>query len=393
MTTTHLTGWFGHLNSRQESHSLIFCLPHSGAGTSAFRGWENALPRGIEIAAVRLPGREQRFREPPDLHPEEIATVIAARADRPYAIFGHSLGARLGFEVIRVLRRRGARLPTRLYVAAARPPDVEDTIARVVEYDDEQCVSALIELIGAPAVLRDDPELRELYLPILRSDLGWLHTAVYQPEAPLPVPLVALAGAADTQCGPAAMLGWARHTSACFRLHTMPGGHFFPQAKTTHLTSMMASDLLADVQQAARPRPVPPAAGEFHVCIADLGNLPGLTASVAELSPREAAHAARLRDAARPLFVGERVVLHRVVRRYLPGAAAPGIRFSLYRSGHLVLVGGAPDASAGVHVERARAVTGGGVEQLVIGLWNRGTSSAVPGQRLLRVETMTDEAP
>lgn len=243
LTTTDFTAWFRNFTSHRESNYLIFCLPHSGAGSSVFQSWGQALPPGLEIAAVRLPGREQRHGEPPDLHPEEIAAAIAARTDRPYVIFGHSMGARLGFEVIRVLRRLGAPPPLCFYPAAARPPDVEDPIARVAEYDDDRCVSALIELLDAPVLLRDEPELRELYLPILRSDLRWLREFGYQPQPPLDVPIVAMAGEADSQNGPDTMLGWSRHTSATFRLHTLPGGHFFPQVAAAQVIGLIADHL------------------------------------------------------------------------------------------------------------------------------------------------------
>ena len=224
---------------------MLFCLPYSGAGGSAFRELERALPSAIDVAAVRLPGREQRFAEPPGLDLDDIAAAIAARADRPYAIFGHSLGARLGFEVIRLLRRRGGLLPLRLYVAAARPPDAVNPIASAVELDDTRLVEVLIERIDAPSELRDNPEFRDLMLPLLRSDLGWLHRNAYQPGPPLEVPIVALAGAADSVCGGAEMLGWRTHTSASFALHTVPGGHFFPQTQAGRVAGLLSADLLA----------------------------------------------------------------------------------------------------------------------------------------------------
>jgi surfactin synthase thioesterase subunit len=201
-----------------------------------------AVPPALEVVPVRLPGREQRFAEPPDLYPGEIASAICARADRPFAIFGHSLGARIGFEVVRELRRRGDRLPERLYVAAARPPGAFNPIASLVELDDEPFASALVDLLGAPAALRDNRELRELMLPLLRSDLGWLHRHPYQPEPPLDLPIVALAGADDTQCGRLPMLGWERHTSAAFGLHTLPGGHFFPQTHPEQVADLLGGE-------------------------------------------------------------------------------------------------------------------------------------------------------
>ncbi|MFD0746120.1 thioesterase II family protein [Phytohabitans flavus] len=123
MTTGQAQRWFARAGNRPEAGCVLFCLPYSGGGASMFHDWRAAFPTEIEIAPVRLPGREDRIAEPIDLSPPAIAAAIAERVDRPYAVYGHSLGARLGFDVVRELRRLGARPPERLYVAAAVPPD------------------------------------------------------------------------------------------------------------------------------------------------------------------------------------------------------------------------------------------------------------------------------
>ena len=245
------TRWLGRLRDQAAGDRTIFCLPYGGGGTSTFHGWRTAAPGWLEIAPVRLPGREQRLAEPPGFQPADIASAIAAQADRSYAIFGHSLGALVGFEVIRALRLLGAPQPLHFYVAAARPPDVPDPVAAAVGFGDDKFIAALIELIGAPAALRDEPELRELALPALRSDLRWLHEYAYRLEPAFAVPLTALAGADDALFGPADMLGWGRFTSSAFRLETVPGGHFFPQADAARVVGMIAASLAAERAQAA----------------------------------------------------------------------------------------------------------------------------------------------
>ena len=177
--------WFSGVASEPDSRCLIFCLPYSGAGAGAFDRWRRSFPAWLELAAVRLPGREQRLAESPDLRPDIIAEAIAARADRPYAIFGHSVGATVGFEVIRALRRLGgSRLPLRLYAAAAMPPGVPDPVAGAGDLGPDECEAALTRLIGAGAHLPDDPELRELVFPALRGDLRWLHRYACRPSRP-----------------------------------------------------------------------------------------------------------------------------------------------------------------------------------------------------------------
>lgn len=245
------TAWFARPDSRAGARRLLFCLPHAGAGAGAFRAWSAAMPRTVEVVPVQLPGREQRLGEPHDLDPDRVARAVAARADRPYALYGHSLGARLGFEVIRTLRRRGGRQPELFYAAAARPPDVPDPLAARTGLTDDDLLALLDKRISAPSALRDEPELRELLLPVLRADLEWLHTWRHRPEPPLDVPVVALAGAADRECTPAEMAGWSRHTTAYLGCRTVPGDHFFLLTAADHLAAMVAADLIGPAQPAA----------------------------------------------------------------------------------------------------------------------------------------------
>ena len=76
----------------------LFCFPFAGVGASSFRGWTDLLPDEIEVAAVQLPGRESRLREPCVTKlTDAVAGVMSGfegLLDRPFALFGHSLGAR-----------------------------------------------------------------------------------------------------------------------------------------------------------------------------------------------------------------------------------------------------------------------------------------------------------
>jgi surfactin synthase thioesterase subunit len=364
--------WFGRTTGRSDAELILFCLPYSGGGASIFRNWPRALPSAVDVAAVRLPGREGRIAEPHSLSPNAIARAIAARADRPYAIYGHSLGARLGFEVIRELRRIETAQPVLFYAAACGPPDSRDPLARSVELPDDEFLSALIGRVSAPAELRDEPDLRELLLPVLRGDFEWINRYEYQPEPALDVPLVALAGAADPASGPLSMLRWSRHTTAAFRLHTLAGGHFFLRTAADHLISLLTEDLdLANIAAPGRPRR-PPSRGEAHIWLARLDELPGFCTALSELSPDEVRRAALLHDAQdRRRYIGGCVAARRILRVYgvsasvsappeqadsLPEACDPaGLRMDLSQSGGLLLAGITTDGAIGVDLELFQA--------------------------------------
>lgn len=251
-TVTGSARLFGRARRLPESACTLFCLPYGGGGASVYYGWQRLLGPRIEVAPIHLPGREDRLDEPFDHSAEAIASAVAARVDRPYAIYGHSMGARLGFEVIRALRRRGARPPFRFYPAACLPPDVAWPFTRSVDLPDEDFLKVLVERLNAPAEAWAIPELRELLLPVLRADFAWIAGYRYEDEPPLTVPLVGLAGADDTEAGPSPMLGWSRHTCESFRLHTLPGDHFFLRSATAEVTDLLRTDMLGALGEETR---------------------------------------------------------------------------------------------------------------------------------------------
>lgn len=238
--------WFSSFGRRANAEIRLFCLPHAGAGANVYRAWPAGFGPRIEVTGVCLPGREMRLGEPPAVDPVELATAIAAKADRPYAIFGHSFGARLGFEVIRELRRRGQPLPIHLFPSGAVPPDRRSTgpFDGLSEMDDTRLRDGLVAGGGVPKEVLATPDLLEMFLPALRADFGWLDRYTFEPEPPLPVPITAFAADGDDIAAGADMAGWRRHTTKTFELHTLHGDHFFLQNQLTEIAKVIEPALL-----------------------------------------------------------------------------------------------------------------------------------------------------
>lgn len=228
---------------RREAGTLLFCFPPAGAGPSAFRTWPPLFPSTVEVRVLALPGRERRIAEPPGIDVAAIADAVQSGADRPYVFYGHSLGGRVAFEVIRELRRRGAPLPLRCYLAASRPPHLSDPLSAIALAPDAELVAAVRDMGGAQDEVFDHPELVALLLPILRHDFTWYHDYRLTDEPPLDVPLVVLAGDGDTVTPPELIGEWARHTTADVRTHVLHSGHFFHQTAAPAVTELVAADL------------------------------------------------------------------------------------------------------------------------------------------------------
>jgi len=247
--------WFDSRDRNPTARVILFCLPFSGGGARVFGKWRQLFPDDIEVTPVHLPGREERAGQPADLSPGSVAVALAERIDRPFALYGHSMGARLGFEVLRSLRDLGVRPPIRFYPAASLPPDVPDPYPEFADLPDGLLVDSLIDRFGAPEELRESPGLRSEFLPVLREDLRWCRRHRYLAGPPLDTTIVALAGRSDAEATPAAMRGWCMQGTSGEVL-TLPGGHFFLLSATRQLAALLAHDLVG-ANRPAGGQPVP----------------------------------------------------------------------------------------------------------------------------------------
>jgi surfactin synthase thioesterase subunit len=240
--------WFQRFGPAYGSRALrLFCFHYAGGSAASFRDWQSLLPPYVEVVAVQLPGRENRFAEQAfqDMRPltEAVADAMAAgELDTPYAFFGFSMGARVALAVTHLLRERGLPQPSSMFAASSCAPFLGLPV-RGWNESDEGLIAYLRELGGTAAEVFDSEELLDMYLPIVRADLTVVGTCPPRGGLPLAVPLRAFTGADDTQAPAGLMRDWYRETSAGFSLTTVSGGHFFDPAGTTQMIDEIASDL------------------------------------------------------------------------------------------------------------------------------------------------------
>jgi medium-chain acyl-[acyl-carrier-protein] hydrolase len=225
------TGWIGFSRPNPHARLKLFCFPYAGGGAAAYRAWGKELPQDVELCPVQLPGRESRMVEPPFQHLEglvmALADAIAPQLDRPFAFFGHSMGALVAYELTRTLRRRGLPEPARLLVSAFRAPHLARRVAPIYHLPDEAFLAALRRFNGTPDEILQNADLMELVMPILRADFSVCETYTHRREAPLDLPIVAFGGCADEDVKPAELEPWRELTTSGFSLAMFPGDHFF----------------------------------------------------------------------------------------------------------------------------------------------------------------------
>lgn len=227
----------------------LFCFPYAGSSgsLSVFREWARALPAWIEVLTLELPGRGRRYGQPllsslTDVS-SRLVQVTAPLTDLPYAFAGHSIGALIAFELTRALRSRVARLPRALLVSGKRAPQLPHP-QRLHQLPEAQLVEALREYNGTPSEVLQNPELMELFLPILRADFALAETYVHRSEAPFAIPLHAFGGHEDAGVGQDCLRAWGSHTTGTFSCEMFPGDHFFLQGEGRQQLQARVVDLV-----------------------------------------------------------------------------------------------------------------------------------------------------
>jgi medium-chain acyl-[acyl-carrier-protein] hydrolase len=246
--------WFPFRKPTSPTRTRLFCLPYAGGGASVYRSLSEHLPADMEVCPVELAGRGTRSREAPFTHAPLLVVGLAQAMrpllDRPYAIFGYSLGALLAFEVTRQLRRERQPLPSHLFVAARHAPHLPSPDAVRYMRTDAELIEELRRLGGTPQEVLDNEDLLQFLLPCLRADFTVDDTYVHREEPPLPCPMTAIGGLWDGGVPRDSLEAWRIHTAGACRAHLYPGGHFFLHHSAPQIAGVIGAAL--------RPRPAAP---------------------------------------------------------------------------------------------------------------------------------------
>ncbi|MEU6357164.1 alpha/beta fold hydrolase [Streptomyces sp. NPDC047072] len=222
----------------------LFCVPHSGGGAATYRDWARRLAPDIEVVAVRLPGRETRFREPPyhsvDQMIPDLLAALSPLLDRPHSWFGHSMGALVAYEMCRAL---GPERATRLVVAARPAPHLADDGPSLHDAPTDDFLAGLHALNGTPEELRGQRGALLTFLPTLRADFAVVETYAPRPGPLLSCPVVAYGGSDDAVASYEQLAGWDSCTDAGCSVRLFPGGHFFVHEHPDLVLPALAAEL------------------------------------------------------------------------------------------------------------------------------------------------------
>lgn len=225
----------------------LFCFPFGGGGASFYRTWTDGLPPDVEVCAVQLPGRENRLREPPftqlSMLVETLARLLEPHLHIPFAFFGHSMGALIGFELARQLRRQNRIGPIYLFISGRRAPQLPNLDPPKHNLPESEFIEELRHYNGTPELVLQEPELMEIFLPLLRADFSILETYVYKNEDSLSCPITAFGGLQDSKTSYEDLTAWHEQTCREFRLKMFPGDHFYLKGARAQLLREINKDL------------------------------------------------------------------------------------------------------------------------------------------------------
>jgi medium-chain acyl-[acyl-carrier-protein] hydrolase len=207
----------------------MVCVPHVGAGGAAFNSWLDRLPAEVELCAVRLPGRENRLREPllDDWHEvvASLETALTPLLDRPFVLVGHCSGSVLAYELARRLTAAGLP-PEMLVLSSTDGPAVRRIDDPLHLLPRQELLRRVVEFGGMAREVLDDPDLMDMFERILRADYRVVERLEYTPGPPLDVPITVVGGRHDGFVGAPGMAAWATETRREFSLHLLDAGHY-----------------------------------------------------------------------------------------------------------------------------------------------------------------------
>lgn len=240
--------WFRRQGRLSMPKARLVCLPHAGGAATLFRNWSGGLPLEVEVLAARYPGRQDRFLEPCVETMAELADrvtdALMPYLDEPLALFGHSLGSDVAYEVAVRLEGRFGVSPRHLFVSGSVAPHAAEP-HELHELTDEELLAEVFRLDSPGSALLADPELAALTLPSLRAD--YAISSAYRPVLAemtrVRAPITAFTGDADPLVPVESVRTWADLTDGGYHERVFHGGHFFLESHRAEILGLIGSRL------------------------------------------------------------------------------------------------------------------------------------------------------
>jgi surfactin synthase thioesterase subunit len=230
----------------------ILCFPFAGAGASAFRRGQEYQSDLVRLCPVQLPGREERFGEPAYTEVGQAVDGLLPRVldlidrDRTVALFGHSLGAVLAYEMAHRLSRLDGLTVAQLFVSGSPGPWTRRE-TRATGLTDGEFLNQVRQFAGYAHPALEHPELREMLMPTLRADVEMHENYLAPSTKRLDAPITSIRGTADELVSAEQAAQWAAATTRTCRQATLAGSHMYLVDAPVELVRLMEDVLAGDI--------------------------------------------------------------------------------------------------------------------------------------------------
>jgi medium-chain acyl-[acyl-carrier-protein] hydrolase len=228
----------------------LFCFSHAGGSTVGFTRWKKLLDPRITLYQVELNGRGKKGNLPfytgIDEAVEDLSSYIMNEAgSEPYAFIGHSMGTIIAYEMCHYLKQIGFREPEAVVFSGRSAPDVKLEENHIHHLADELFIEEIKKLGHSPAELFQNPELLQIFVPILKADYRLIETYLYKERAPLKSDFFLFTGKEDIDTSTEQFKEkWAIHTEGLCEFHVFEGGHFFLYEQTDEVIKTIHTCLM-----------------------------------------------------------------------------------------------------------------------------------------------------
>ncbi|WP_433915668.1 thioesterase II family protein [Pectobacterium polaris] len=237
--------WFHTLLPRPAAAMRLICLPFAGGSASHYQPFASGLPPWVELCAAQLPGRSTRLREAPCQRIDEVVEALRRHIplDKPWLLFGHSLGCRLGMSLMQALQKHGQCLPLHFIASGCRPLHLIRDISPMSSLSDTAFIQRLHGYGGTPPELLAHQELMALFLPMLRADFRLVEDYQLSSATPLPLPVTIMGGRQDQNVPVVELPQWQALFTDPATILLFEGGHFFIQQQRQAVVEALAQIL------------------------------------------------------------------------------------------------------------------------------------------------------
>lgn len=208
----------------------LICFPYAGGSSATYLSWQNDLNPDVELVVVQLPGRGIRLSEPPYTTMKEIvnALFLAAKQlnNKPFLFYGHSMGARVAYELTLMLARVHCRLPIHFIASGSVAPCISRTNEQTYHLPDNEFIAKVGALNGTPLDVLTNIEIMHLMLPALRADFKIIETYCNKSNFLIPTKVSVLAGNQE-EIEIADIEAWFTLFEMRTDIYWISGDHFF----------------------------------------------------------------------------------------------------------------------------------------------------------------------